>query len=159
MEIRIREYVFTIPEPYSEGTILTKEEAQALNGLRAENIRNNMAKAVAAELDALPEGQMLSLSAVKGLQARIEAYAGAYRFPFRHERQRRVLQGSLDAEALLIARDMIEEERRSRGEPMVGEVVEAEVTMLARTSDVQELARQRLGQKKAIAESALEDLL
>lgn len=159
MDIRLKEYIFTLSEPYCEGTILTKEEAQALNGLRAENIRNNMAKAVAAETDSLPEGQMLSLSAVRGLQAKIDQYAKAYRFPLRNERARRVQQGSVDAEAFAMARDLVEEERRGQGMDMNGEGVEMEIRMLASTPDVQLAARQRLAAKRDIAQSALEELL
>ncbi len=44
-QFRIFKHLFTVSDPYRAGQTLGEAEAKALNLLRAENIRNNQAKA------------------------------------------------------------------------------------------------------------------
>jgi hypothetical protein len=48
-DITIQGTVFSLDAPYEEGYQLKKHEANALNGLLAENVRNNMASTIASE--------------------------------------------------------------------------------------------------------------
>jgi hypothetical protein len=80
MKIRIRQYAFEISTPYSSGHVLTDLEAQALNALRAENIRNNMSKVVQRELNCLGEGEALPSEVLADLTARITNYDKVYSF-------------------------------------------------------------------------------
>ncbi len=157
MQIRIRHYVFNLSEPYQPGTVLTAGEAQALNGLRAENIRNNVARAILDEVAALASGEMLPPETLQALQLVIDQYAAGYQFILRHEPRTR--PGLIDREARELATDRVIEERRRTGEPTEGASVEAEIELLTRTSTIQDLARRRIAQRQAIAASAMEELL
>ena len=46
MKIHISNYSFHLSEPFRAGHVMTGAEARALNALRAENIRNNVARAL-----------------------------------------------------------------------------------------------------------------
>ena len=47
-EITIAGQTFAVLQPYAEGHTITEAEAKALNQVRAENVRNNMAGKVKA---------------------------------------------------------------------------------------------------------------
>src|SRR5258706_10941509 len=81
MQISIKQHAFSVRGPYSEGTRLTKAEAQALNGLRAENIRNNVFKLVMEALGTADPGQVLPASSHQELQEKITEYDLKYQFP------------------------------------------------------------------------------
>lgn len=157
MIIRIKQYTFKIDEPFVEGSILNAGEAQALNGLRAENIRNNVTRMVQDEVAVLEEGELLPVEVLDGLQARITEYDTKYQFMLKHTSNRTL--GALDAEAQKIASEVLAE--RASAEGLVFKVGEyrAEVAKLAASEPIQKRARQALGAKQAIATSSIEDLL
>jgi len=65
---RHKDQTFTIDAPYTEGHVLTAEEAAALNRLRAENIRNNVMRKI-------PEG-----ATHDEIQTTVTKYAKTYKF-------------------------------------------------------------------------------
>lgn len=67
--ITIQKRTFTVPNPYAEGHVVSANEANALNQVFHENIRNNLAKKL-PEVDA-------------DAQAAIDAYAKTYQFGVR----------------------------------------------------------------------------
>lgn len=72
-EVTIAGEVFKINPRYSEGHALTENEAAALNQTYFENIRNNMAKAVA-------EAKEANAFDTDVMQDKITAYANEYEF-------------------------------------------------------------------------------
>jgi hypothetical protein len=74
--INISGYSFGVPARYSPGHSLNETEAQALNGLVADNIRENVRKWVSGALEETPEG--LGPEAQASLASRIRAYAARY---------------------------------------------------------------------------------
>jgi hypothetical protein len=154
MQITIRHYDFALDAPYEEGHVLTLGEAQALNGLRAENIRNNISKVINAKLDALPEGHVLSVEEVAELQALVDDYASRYFFKFREGKGDQ--RGQLSAETYAIARDRVSAILRAAGqdrEPTQGEIAE-----MQRDAGIQAEARANIEARALIARQALEEL-
>jgi hypothetical protein len=73
-KFRIHSHLFLISDPFRVGHSLTDSEARALNALRSENIRNNLAK----ELKKLP--LPLSPAALEAFEKRVAEYDAAYCF-------------------------------------------------------------------------------
>lgn len=156
MRIKIKQYSFEISSPFAEGSVLTQAEAQALNALRAENIRNNMSRVVERETAAIPEGGLLSTDAVAGLQAQITRYDERYKFPLRFAAE--PSGGAIEAEARNVA-----EERLAIGERQTGYGLNPlqrikELTKLAGTDEVQAEARRRLEARASVSARALSEL-
>lgn len=84
MKITIRGYAFTLTEPYQALHTLSPTEAQTLNSLRAENIRNVVAKLVIDSLDSDPN-RMLRQEELDEIQTKITRYDHEYVFRPRHE--------------------------------------------------------------------------
>jgi hypothetical protein len=156
MQISIKQHAFSVRGPYREGTQLTKAEAQALNGLRAENIRNNVFKLVAEAVGAVAEGQVLPAKVQQDLQQKITEYDLKYQFPLRHEPRG---QSPIEEEILLVATEKVEAAIR-QGEQVVSRT-EYEAQLLAAIADpeVQAEARRRVTLANQAAAKALEDLL
>lgn len=144
--IRIRQYTFSFPDRFAEGHRLTAGEASALNGLRAENIRNNTAKAVLDAIAALPEGEMLGEVELKRLQAKISAYAESYDFVQKHSPK--PPQDLIKIEARAIAREL----HGAEANPELIDEVASQPEVIAR-------ARVRISTRSQIAGAALSELL
>lgn len=157
MQITIRQHAFSVRSPYSEGTQLTKAEAQALNALRAENIRNNMAKAVVAALALAPDGQVLTAAEHRELQERITEYDLGYQFPLRHEA--RGGQDPIAAELQVVATELAETEMRLSGGTWSRERYNEVVEHYMSKASVQVEARRRVALANQAAAKALQDLL
>lgn len=156
MQTRIKGYTFTLAEPFAEGTVITKGEAQALNGLRIENISNNLRKLINDELAGLPEGQQISQCRLDEIQARISEYDLGYKFLEKHQPMVRV--SDTEAEALAIARERVEAQLRQLGSSLEEEQMEAAVAANARLPAVQEEARERVQARRRALGEALADL-
>lgn len=163
--IRIKQYAFALRDLYREGTVLTKPEAQALNGLRAENIRNNFAKRVQSEIEAMPDGKTLSEEKLEELQIALASYEANYQFPLRHTPGER--PGVIEKEAFAIAEDEVYAAARAQGrigqiedltEEQISEL-QAASEALAKTPAVRDEARRRIEARQKIASAGLEDLL
>lgn len=95
--ITISCYTFTLSSPFASGRPLTLADRQALDRLRAENIRNNAAKRLAKRL---PEGRLLTRDEEAEFQAEIAEMDSRYEFK---EAPSHAPQGGIAAEALRIA--------------------------------------------------------
>lgn len=158
MQISIKQHAFSVRTVYAEGTQLTKAEAQALNGLRAENIRNNVFKIVQEALGAVEPGQVLPAAVHQELQDRITEYDLRYQFPLRHDA--RGASSPIEAEALAVATERVEAAIRQAEIAVVSRQVYDELLAKALADDaVQAEARRRVTLANAAAAKALEDLL
>lgn len=156
MQIRLASYQFTLDEPFAAGHQLTAGEAQALNGLRAENIRNNFMRQHFSALIADQEGQLLSAEQLAVAQQWLDAYANSYSFG---QRRAIVRKGAIELAAEEVAKEQALEQAAASGRSLsLSELAEAIQQLLALDS-VQQEARERVAERKQIAESALEDLL
>jgi hypothetical protein len=154
MQISIKQHAFAVRAPYSEGTVLTKAEAQALNGLRAENIRNNVFKLVAEAMSAVAPGQVLPAAAQQELQEKITEYDLKYQFPQRQEQRG---QSPIEAEILVVATERVEASIRQAGVSRA--MYESLLAVALADSSVQAEARSRVATANQAAKRALEDLL
>jgi hypothetical protein len=155
MKISIRQHTFTVRSTYSEGTVLTKAEAQALNGLRAENIRNNISRAV---LTALADRTVLTAEEHRELQELVTEYDLKYQF------QQKVDRGGqgkspVEAEALAVATETVEAHLRQTGQVISAREYEQALAAALATPEVQATARKRVVLAQEAAKRALEELL
>ena len=151
LSIRIRTYTFSLAPRFAEGTVLTLGEAQAMNQLFCENVRNNTDQWVIAELDAGPQDAGLSQDQVQELQERITAYAEAYQFLPRGSS--RLRQSAVAVEMAEIVEVLVAEQG------LEGEAAAEFRSRLLVDPKVQALARERLTQRQQIAGKALQDIL
>lgn len=73
---------FKVPAPFVEGHPLSANEASALNGLLAENLRNNFAAKIKKDSEAA-EAAGSEKPTLEALQAELSAYAETYEFGVR----------------------------------------------------------------------------
>lgn len=86
-DITIQGLAFAIADRYEAGHTLTDNEAVALNRVRAENIRNNMAKTVNEAKEATgKESPTAEDVDMKALQKAVDEYAAGYEFGVRTAR-------------------------------------------------------------------------
>lgn len=154
MQIHIRHYDFTLDAPYEEGHKLTLGEAQALNGLRAENIRNNISKVINAKLDGRANEDVLTAEEVAELQALVDDYAGKYFFKFREGKGEQ--RGQLSAETYAIARERVAAILRASGSDR--EPTQGEIAQMQQDEGIQSEARANIEARALIARQALEEL-
>lgn len=154
--IRIKQSSFSFPDHFALGHRLSQAEAQALNSLLAENVRNNTARWVADAYAELPDGAMLPDAAHARLQAKIAEYARDYHFADRAQVPRAT---ALELETHAVAEERVRARWRAGGETPEGPeflaMVEAEEGLPA----IAALARERVATRQRIAARALEELL
>lgn len=157
MHIRIKGYTFQITEPFQAGTVLTKGEAQALNGLRAENIQNNLREIVGEETAKLGQGELLPQGTLDSLQLRLTSYDLGYQFVEKHTPRPR--KGDIEAEARSIAEEQVASQYRQAGViAWTLEALEADISTMEKLPAVLEEARARVTAKRAAMQGNIEDL-
>lgn len=157
MKIRIRQYEFDIAEPFVKGSVLSPGEAQALNGLRAENIRNNMSKPVLLAVSMLLPGELLDPATLSELQDKIARYDSGYQFPLRFESSKK--RGAIELEARALAEAEVETQLRRAGVEVSEEEKEKLVVEMELTPAIQGEARKRVQARQQVAKETLESLL
>jgi hypothetical protein len=151
LRIRIRSHEFTIAPRFASGTVITLGEAQALNQLFSENVRNNVDQWVVNALDASPAGA-LDDTATQTLQTRIAEYAERYQFMPRTAG--RLRPSAIEVEAQRIAAETVVAKTS-----LTGDALQQAIDQLVDTPYIQRLARERLLEQQALAGNALEELL
>lgn len=151
-KIRIHQCQFVFPDRFSAGHQLSASEASALNSLRSENIRNNVAKFVNEELAKWPEGAVLSSALHERLQQRVEDYARDYEFS---SRAWAPPPSAVELEARELARERI----RERFGEAEGDGFESAVAREELLPELIALARQRVAIRQRTAARALEELI
>ena len=171
--ITIQGHEFTIALPYAAGHVLTENEANALNQVRLENIRNNSAakiKAAAksAEPEIKPEDVDLDGTTVgegenaMSLRASIEAYAEAYEFGARQAGTRAEPVDPVQREALRIAREAVLGALKAKGtkrKDVADDAFEAAVERYAARDEVQKEAQRRVKARDKIGTEEVDDIL
>lgn len=155
MKIRINQYAFELSEPFQTGHSLSANEAQALNSLRAENIRNNVAKRVREELAILGDGELLSLEQIKELQALVDRHSERYRFPSRHTASERL--GPLEAEIKRLA--TLKAQEQAQNASGYYHDWENRLPELELDPQIREQARKNVEAGQMLAKQALAELL
>lgn len=158
VQIRIRGYQFSVTAPYRRGDPLGEAEVVHLNDLRADNVRNNISKIVLDAIAGLTDGAMLSAEVVAELQATITKYDSRYHLQLKHQAKPRL--GVIETEARAIAEARLDEELRRQGIVALTDAeYERVVEQYMALNEIQELARQRVTTKAAVAKQSLESLL
>lgn len=157
LSIRLKHYQFIVTSPFAEGTVLTQAEAEALNALRAENIRA-VANKLLAQVTPAGAGDLLTREQLADLQARITEYDHRYAFPLKHRPRSR--QSDIDAEARAIAEERLDAEIRRFGATEFANPRYRQnmVETYAALPAVQEEARRRVAERARIVIEGLEDL-
>lgn len=152
-QIRIHSHSFQLSDPYSAGRPVGSEELFQLDRLRAENIRNNLAK----QMD--KEGKWpLKGADLEAFEAKVRLADATYRFPSQSSRQER--KGQFDKELESVALDMAFQMLRQAGHLSPSrEQLRVAAEGFALTEEAQVEARRRLEAKKEAALEGLEGLL
>lgn len=159
MKIRIDQYFFNIPTRYRVGHELSQNEADALNGLRAENIRNNVKRWVDEAKKTVPIGELLTPDSISALQDRVSEYASEYEFGPKGEPKGGVRKTAFEIELLAIATARVEEQARAMSIELSPEGMAEAVESQMKLAIVIEEARRRVSARQELAQQALQSLL
>ncbi len=157
MKIRIKQYHFEVSEPFQPGHRLNEAEAQALNGLRAEHIRDNVSKVVSKALAESQDGALLSPKALEEVSRAIAQYDSRYNFIFKHEP--RAKRGLLESVVRGLAEEWVEVQLRQQDLTLSEEDREKLILQTEQLEPIQTAARERLAVQQSVARETLEDLL
>jgi len=100
--ITIADHEFTVSQPYIEGHVVTEAEAKALNQVRAENIRNNMASKVKLAFGEAPTEEVNAST----IEAIVAAYDSEYIFTLASVGAGKRPTDPVEVEAFKIARGL-----------------------------------------------------
>lgn len=162
-EITIAGKPFTVLQPYDAGHTLTEAEAKALNQVRAENIRNNMASKVKAAFEGTAkDGEPTEANIVDF----VAAYDGEYEFTLASVGGGKRPTDPVEIEALSIARGLFADHVKAKLNLTVKAVKEkigddaynSKIAEIALRDNVVKEAKRRVKQRQEAAESALEGL-
>lgn len=146
-----------VKAPYEAGQTITEAEAKALNQVRAENVRNNTAKAVKELLEAA-NGDVAAVQSQA--QALIAEYDAAYEFTLASVGGGRKPADPLEKEARNIARDFIVGKIKDAGmtqkeylEKNGEDAIKAKIEELSEHPKIIEAAKKALAQRQKMADS------
>ncbi len=153
--IALSHYEFSISEPFKAGSVLTLAEAQALNQLTLENIRNIASKAMGkAERG---EDGLLTVESEREVRRVIADLDAHYEFKLRSPP--RVKSSTLEAEIARVAEEAVEAHARQIGaELSETQRLEAEEAYRQSPSVLSE-AKRRLAERIRINSETIEDLI
>jgi hypothetical protein len=154
--ISIDGIAFEVSTPYAEGHVLTVAEAKVLNQTRCENIGNNFRKAVK---DAKEKGGDMSAVA-----SALREYDASYIFTVGGTSRTPI--DPIEAEAIRIAKEVVKAKLAEKGLKVKDYVAneanaakyDAAVDKIASQDDTLKLAKQRVANKKKVADVAADDL-
>lgn len=156
-EVTIAGKLFTIPQPFAAGHVLTEGEARAMNQVFSENVRNNTATKVKAALEGkAKEGDPTA----ETIEQFVADYAAGYEFTIAVAGERRSTD-PLDIEATAIARELLKDLLKRKGlsyTKVAAEVRDAKVAEIAGKDSVIAEAKKRLAAKQKAAAAMLEGL-
>lgn len=158
MKIRIGQYAFSIGSPFRPGHVLNQNEADALNGLRAENIRNNVKKMVDRATQSLPPASILNPDELASLQEEVLDYARTYSFGERREPKGGIRKTAFEQELRSVAEERISTQQRSVDVELSSEAFDLAVEQQMQLAPVIDEARQRVAKRQELAKEALADL-
>lgn len=172
--IKIQGFDFEVPAPYTEGHVLTANEASSLNQTYGENIRNNSASRIKAAQEAAqktdPPGEfdIDAIGGIKGTAATadnsktlrqvIDEYAATYVFGVRSARVSEPVD-PVEREAHRIATDTINESLKAKNvkrKDLAEGQFEAAVKAYAGSAEVVKEAKRRVTARAAIGKDTLD---
>ena len=112
-EITVQGLKFEVSTPFAEGHTCTEAEAKALNQVRAENIRNNMARKVKDATDT--HGKNLPDEVVQSLHNQFAEYDQNYEFTLANVGGGSRTLDPVEREAQAIARSAIRTQAKKEG--------------------------------------------
>lgn len=161
-EITIAGHSFAVAQPYTEGHTITEAEAKALNQVRAENIRNNMASKVKAAYEGTAKDGDPTVDTI--VEA-VAAYDAAYVFTLASVGGGRKPSDPVEVEALRIARGTFADWAASKKltvkavkEKIGDEAYDAKIAEIAERDDIIKEAKRRVKARQAAAENSMGDL-
>lgn len=161
-EITIAGHTFPVTQPYVEGHTITEAEAKALNQVRAENIRNNMASKVKAAFEGTAKGGEPTSETIADAVA---AYDAEYVFTLASVGGGRKPTDPVEVEALKMARGTFADWAASKKltvkairEKIGDEAYEAKLAEIAAREDHVKEAKRRVKARQAAAANAMGDL-
>ena len=156
LTFQIRQYEFQLSEPFSEGHRLSTSEAWALNRLRAENIRNNVAKLVREAQDH-EQSVLLPEPVLAKIRAQIAEYDQTYQFS--PPKTRNSKNGTLEQEIRIVAEELAEQQARRLSRENDQHLISQLTSDYLNDPSVAEAARRRIVARSQIASESLESLL
>jgi len=144
----------TISTPYAEGHQVTAAEAKALNQVRAENIRNNMAakvKEIKGDAEELNQDQLNAIADA------VSQYDREYEFSMASAGGGGRTTDPLEAEAKSLARKLVSEAARNQGlklKDIPKERLDAKIAEVMEMEEVQKQAKENLKKKQKLADAA-----
>lgn len=164
--ITVQGLQFGVPQPYTEGHVLTANEANQLNTVLAENVRNNFAPTVKKAKEEYAKANNMDVEDVtaehldaEALAKEFETYISEYEFNTRRVGGGSAGRSPLEIEARKIARERVRAHLQAKGialSKVPAEKMEEYVAGVAAREDIRKLAEKRL---KEMQKLALEDIL
>lgn len=158
MKIRIGQYFFVVGSPFQAGHRLSQNEADALNGLRGENIRNNVKKVVDKATEALPPGEILTSADLSDLQDQVSEYARTYAFGEKREPKGGIRKTAFEQELRAVASERVAIQARQLGIELSAAGTEDAIEQQMKLAPVIDEARQRVAERTKLSRDALADL-
>jgi hypothetical protein len=164
--LTIQGITFEAPAPYSEGHVLTANEALALNQVYGENLRNNFATHIKKVQEGFAkeagvESYTLTQSDIEELRVKFAEYAEGYEF--HGKRTARQPVDPVAREARKLAKDVVRSKLNEKGidvktlaEGKMDELIDA---VLVKMPEITEEARRRVEATKAAAANVLDGLI
>lgn len=153
--IKIHHHQFSVAEPFCEGHALSAAEAQALNGLRAENIRNSLAKWIKRRLTSA----IRPLSQEELAQAKARCAELDEEYEFAQRETRGISPGTLEYEMVLLAQEKVEAQARARGLALTAEQKDEAIAALVQDPSIRAEASRRMEVRSRVISQEAANLL
>lgn len=147
-EITLQGHTVAVPVPFAEGYVLRENDANALNQVYAENIRNNIASQVRRTKE--QEGRDLTTAEI---QTALDEYVQTYDFGMRVAGSGpRAPADPIEAEALRLAKEAVKTALRNRGvklkEMEPGQINDLAQQVLGKNPQLRDTARANVEARK-----------
>lgn len=156
--ITIQGLEFEVNTPYVAGHVVTEAEAKALNQVRLENIRNNMASAVK---EAKGEGDSITEDAYGALKTKVAEYDASYVFTLASVGGGKRSTDPVEAEAKKLAKAAIAAKLAADGRTLKSvdpDKLAAAIAKLAESADIVKEAKRIVKARTESAQGALAEL-
>ena len=152
--IAIDGLAFTAPAPFYEGHSLSSAEANVLNQVFAENLRNNFRKKISdAKAKAQKDGVAFEGELVNALASEFTTYAQSYEFA--GKRQTRTPTDPVEKETIKLARDRLREHFKQKNFDIKslaeGQFDKLVTDLIARKPEIRERAKERVAIMQSLA--------
>lgn len=114
-EITVQGIIVTVSQPYAPGHVITEAEAKALNQVRAENIANNVRKAVTEKIEAAGGKDAVTDEHRTAIQALVNEKDAAYQFTMASVGGGREPVDPLEKECRAVARAWLSAKLKEQG--------------------------------------------